>query len=109
MKKEIQKDGSWWSFGMINGKLAEFHFEIKKGKFYFTYGHCYVKREEFKTRREQKMIDEDIKKYQFTYRKGKYRKVGDSTPLLVKHFELPKGKLRQFDELLKKYKLVEAK
>lgn len=73
MNKRNKENGSLWSFGVINGKLAEFHYEIKNGKFRITYGHCYVKRKEYKTKAEQKMIGNDIKKYRFTYRKGKYK------------------------------------
>ncbi len=104
MKKQTEKDGSFWSFGLINGRLAEFSFEIKRGKFFLTYGHCYVKRSEYKTKYEQKMIDKDIKKHRFTFRNGKYRKVGESTPLPVIRFRRPKkrGKGLSFEELRKK-------
>lgn len=38
-----------WCFAIINNKLAEIYFEKKKGKIKIE-GHCYVKKEEFKTR-----------------------------------------------------------
>lgn len=75
MKKEKQNDEGGWAFAIINGRLAEFFFDIKKGKLHITYGHCYVKREEYKTKKEQRWIDKDIKHYHFTYRKGKYRRI----------------------------------
>ena len=57
---------------MVNGKLAEIYFEIKRGKPKIN-GHCYVKREEFKTKAEQKMINDDTKKYRFTWRNKIYK------------------------------------
>ena len=56
-----------WSFAKVNGRLAEIHFDKKYG----VYAHCYIKREEY-SKQEQKMIDEDIKKCRFIYRKGYY-------------------------------------
>lgn len=56
-----------WCFAIVNGRLAEIHFQRKYG----IYGHCYVEREEY-SKREQKMIDADIKKCRFVYRKGYY-------------------------------------
>ena len=38
MNEKKQEDGSYWSFALINGRLAEFSFEIIRGKFYMTYG-----------------------------------------------------------------------
>ena len=104
MKNRKPEDGHFWSFCLINGRLAEFSFEIKKGKFYLTYGHCYVKRSEYKTKYEQKMIDKDIKKYRFTFRNKKYRRVGESTPLPAKHFRIPKKRRKalSLEELRKK-------
>lgn len=66
MKKVKYNDG--WSFAKVNGRLAEIHFDKKYG----VYAHCYVNRKEYNGKREQKMIDADIKKYQFIYRKGYY-------------------------------------
>jgi len=65
--QKAETDGSFWAFALINGRLAEFDFEIIKGKFYMGMGHCYVKRSECKTKEEQKWIESDIKKYRFTY------------------------------------------
>lgn len=84
-KKEKLEDGGFWAFALINKRLAEFHYEISKGKFYITYGHCYVKPEEYKTKKEQKWIKRDTEKYRFTYQKGKYRKVGEKTLLPTKN------------------------
>ncbi len=68
MKSKKLKFNDGWSFAKVNGRLAEIHFDKKYG----VYAHAYVKRSEYKTKREQKMIDVDIKKCQFIYRKGYY-------------------------------------
>ena len=74
MKNENQKDRSWWIFGTINGRLVEFHYKIRNRKLHTTYGHCYVRREKY-SKAEQRMIDGDTKKYRFTFRDGKYKRV----------------------------------
>ena len=61
-----------WSFATVNGKLAEIYFEKSKGELLFD-GHCYVNRSEYKTKKEQKYIDQDTKVYNFIFRKGKYK------------------------------------
>lgn len=63
-----------WSFAIINNKLAEIYFERTKGELKFL-GHCYVKKEEFKTKKEQRMIREDIVNNQLIYRSSKYKRV----------------------------------
>ena len=60
-----------WQFALINGRLAELFFEKEKGKVRML-GHAYVKRSEYKTKREQRMIDADLKKMQFRYRKKEH-------------------------------------
>lgn len=67
MKKKSLKFNNGWCFAIVNGRLAEIYFDKKHG----IYGHCYIKREEY-DKREQKMIDSDIKKYKFVYRSGFY-------------------------------------
>ena len=64
-----------WNFAIINNRLGEIYFEEKKkGQIKFL-GHCYVKREDFKTKQEQKCIDKDIKKIRIIYRNKKYKSV----------------------------------
>ncbi len=84
MKRNLQKlskipQGDYgWNFAIVNGKLAEIHFNLstlKKVKRIYVWGHCYVKREEFKTKREQKMIDCDIQKNRLTWRNRTYKAV----------------------------------
>ena len=106
MKKETDKDGSFWAFALINGRLTEFHFEISKGKFYMTYGHCYVKRSEYKTKKEQTWIDKDTEKYRFTYRSKQYRKVGEKKLITTKRFRISKRKeMISLEELKRKWKI----
>lgn len=63
-----------WSFGIVNNRLAEVYFDKKKKGIKFI-GHCYVDREEFKTKTEQRWIEEDTKNLKLTYRSGKYNKI----------------------------------
>lgn len=63
-----------WCFAIINNKLAEIYFDHAKGEPKIL-GHCYVKKEEFKTKKEQRMIKEDIINNQLIYRKGNYKRV----------------------------------
>ena len=74
MNKINTKDISFsgWSFAIINGKLAEIYFDVGKGVSGIK-GHCFVKRSEYKTKTEQKMIDKDIEKFNLTYRNKKYK------------------------------------
>jgi hypothetical protein len=62
-----------WCFAIVNGKLSEIYFE--KDKKYKVFGHCYVRLNEYKTKKELSMIKADIKRCRFTYRKGKYKEV----------------------------------
>jgi hypothetical protein len=64
-----------WSFAIINNKLAEIYFERKKNGNVKFIGHCYVKREEYKTKKEQNYIDKDIVCTKLLYRKGDYKRI----------------------------------
>ncbi len=74
MKRKKQKTTgeTFWSFALINGRLADIYFEAGKGLAGIS-GHGYINRESYKTKYEQKMIETDIKKYNLTYRNKKYR------------------------------------
>lgn len=61
-----------WCFAKVNNKLAEVYFE-KKGKKLKILGHAYVKSEEFKTKKEQKWIEEDTSKFKFIFRNSEYK------------------------------------
>jgi len=65
----------FWSFAKINGKLAEIYFEPRKKGEPKILGHCYVKEEEYKTKKEQKYIKEDTAKTRLSYRKGSYKRL----------------------------------
>ena len=61
-----------WCFATINGRLAEIYFnETKKGPKFL--GHCYVQKSEYKTKREQKWIQENLVKHRFSYRNKQYK------------------------------------
>ena len=61
-----------WCFAMVNGKLSEIYFYKNKKGEPEIFGHCYVKREEY-SKKEQKMIDKETKKYNFTWRNKIYK------------------------------------
>jgi len=63
-----------WCFALVNNRLAEIYFE-KKGRKTEIIGHCYVKAEEYKTKKEQKWIAEDTAKFKFNYRARKYKRI----------------------------------
>ena len=65
-----------WCFAIINGGLAEIFFEKKVKKIKFL-GHCFVKIEEYKTKKELEWIDEDTKRHKFTYRKEEYKRLNN--------------------------------
>ena len=71
MKKNLQKENAW-SFAIVNNRLAEIHFETGKGLL-GVWGHCCVKRSEYKTKIEQKMIESDIKKFNLIYQNKVYK------------------------------------
>lgn len=63
-----------WCFAILNGRLAEIFFERKENeKEPKIMGHCYVSVSEYKTKKEQKMIEQDTKRYHFSYRNKVYR------------------------------------
>lgn len=72
-----------WSFAKVNNKLAEIFFERRKRRLIF-YGHCYVKRSDYKTKNEEKWIDSDIQKHDFIFRNSEYidRKTGEKFKLV---------------------------
>ena len=72
-KRKVRPRFDGWCFAIVNNRLAEIFFENNDRKKKSTvWGHCYVKRSEYKTKREQRQIDTDIKKCRFTYRNKKY-------------------------------------
>ncbi len=59
-----------WTFAVINGRLGEVHFDMDK-KIPEPIAHYYIQRNEY-SKREQKMMDKDIKNNVFVYRNEKY-------------------------------------
>jgi len=62
-----------WCFAKVNNRLAEIFFDEGKNKEPLIIGHCYVRRDEYKTKKEQKWIDVDLKKIKVVYRNKQYR------------------------------------
>jgi hypothetical protein len=85
-KKNNIKFNDGWCFAIVNSRLAEIHFKKGLG----IWAHAFVKRSEYTTKREQKMIDTDIKKCVFSYQKGFYydkiRKIKNKVPDIKKVF-----------------------
>lgn len=102
-----------WCFTIINGRLAEIYFrKTAAGKTEIT-GHCYVRRGDFKTKSEQGMIDQDIKRMHFTYRKGKFKSQLDNKVIRQADMkkerariekEIKEGKFYTLDEMPEKLK-----
>lgn len=61
----------YWSFAIINGRLAEVYFDKKKDGPKFL-GHCYVKRSDYTHKSELKQIDHDTKTTKLRYYGKKY-------------------------------------
>lgn len=66
-KKDEMPKNDGWCFAIINHRLGEIYFKKGKG----IHGHCYIDRKTF-NKREQRMIDVDIKRFHFTYRNKFY-------------------------------------
>ncbi len=62
-----------WCFAIVNNKLAEIYFDENKDGKPKIFGHCYVKKEEYKTKQEQKWIEQDTKRVKAVYRNKKYK------------------------------------
>lgn len=64
-----------WSFAIVNNRLAEIFFDERKSKKekINVWGHCYVKKEEYKTKQEQRWIEKDTKHVKVVYRNRKYK------------------------------------
>lgn len=65
-----------WCFAIVNNRLAEIYFDMKKTSEPKIMGHCYVKKEDFKTKEERDAIKEDTAKYRFVYRNREYKEKG---------------------------------
>ncbi|MEK7558719.1 MAG: hypothetical protein AAB521_00265 [Patescibacteria group bacterium] len=63
-----------WCFAIINSRLAEIYFEEKNGKIKFQ-GHCYVREDEYKSKRERSWLKTDTKKMRLNYGAGNYKRI----------------------------------
>ena len=63
-----------WCFAIVNQRLAEIFFDRKKSKSIIS-GHCYVKKNAYKSAIERKWIQAETNKYTFTWRKNKYKRI----------------------------------
>ena len=61
-----------WCFALVNKRLAEIYFNTTRNGKRKINGHCYIRKSEFKTKREQKWIRTDTERVRLVYRKGKY-------------------------------------
>ncbi|OGJ43004.1 hypothetical protein A3B60_01050 [Candidatus Peregrinibacteria bacterium RIFCSPLOWO2_01_FULL_39_12] len=62
----------YWCFATINNRLAEIFFKKGKTDSIKIFGHAYVNKSEYISKKEQKWIAEDTRKLKFSYRKGNY-------------------------------------
>ncbi len=99
-----------WSFVLINKRLAELFFE-RKGNTVYINGYCYVKKSEYKTKREQQQIISDTKKYQITYRNKIFTdKNAPEIKFVLSSFkERVKGPFYPIEKLFKKYNIKDGK
>jgi len=66
----------YWSFAIVNGKLAEISYDEMKDGSRKIFGHCYVKASEYNTKREKRWIEKDTKTMRFSWRKKQYEYLG---------------------------------
>lgn len=64
-----------WCFAIVNGRLAEVFFDIKRDGKKHIFAHAYVKEREYPTKREKLMIKKDTAKTRLSYRNKKYRRM----------------------------------
>ena len=62
-----------WCFAIVNNRLAEIYFDGEKRSPAKIWGHCYVEKEDYKSKQEKKWIEKDIKNMRVVYRNKKYK------------------------------------
>ncbi len=72
---KITEDTFNWCFAIINGKLGQIFFKKGSRSVEGIFGHSYHSKKDIFSAEEKKMIGSDIKKHQFSFRKGKYNRV----------------------------------
>lgn len=69
----------YWCFAVVNNHLAEIFYDRKRSKFVIL-GHCYVKKGEYNTTREQLQIKQDTKKFHFVRKNNTYKQLPTDKP-----------------------------
>ena len=62
-----------WCFAIVNNKLAEIFFDKNKNGQNEISAHCYIEKEDYKSKQEQKWIKQDTKRVKLVYRNKKYK------------------------------------
>src|SRR3989344_6267609 len=70
---------SYWSFAIVNGKLAEIFYDKIGNSARRIDGHCYVKAGAYKTKQEEGWIKKDTQRMRFSFRNKKYAFLGKSS------------------------------
>ena len=102
-----------WCFAIVNNRLAEIYFERVRNSNPEILGYCYVRKEDFRTKTEQRQIAKDSEHLKIIYRKKKYYRKTDKGLELIPSGKLPDrvkkadeavrtGKTRTFAEVKKK-------
>jgi len=69
----MKMKGEWRQFAIINGRLAEIFFDDTGNNTRCIEAHCYIKKETFTTKQEQRWIEKDVKRNRFSYRNQRYK------------------------------------
>lgn len=64
-----------WCFAIVNNRLAEIFFDEDKSGNKKISNHCYVKKEDYESKQEQKWIKQDTKRVKIVWRNRKYKLV----------------------------------
>ncbi len=72
-----------WCFAIINGRLAEVFFDVKKNGSKRIFAHAYVRAEEFRLKREKEQIRKDTAKTRLSYRNKQYRRLVDGKSIAL--------------------------
>jgi hypothetical protein len=92
-----------WCFALVNSRLAEMYFDRVKNHQPEIWAHCYVKKEEFKTKTEQKQIAKDIEHLKIVHKNKKYYRKTDEGLKLIFPGKLPES-VKEANEALKQGK-----
>lgn len=68
----------YWSFAIVNGKLAEIFYDKMRNGDRKIQGHCYVKASAYKIKQEKRWIEKETRRMRFSFRNKKYKFLGES-------------------------------